>query len=99
MKLEEKHELHRLDGIDFTVAEDFSKLMQPFNQCFKILQADKTPTVHLVAMWFSRLYDRMQVKDEDSDLIKRIKSEAQPLFSRYITADEFYLAACLMNPS
>lgn len=96
--LEKREEAHRLENFEFRVVEEIVNFLKPFHECSVEFQADKVPTVYKVAPWVHKLELHLQENVRDSALIKAIKREAKKYFAKYLTLDDFYYMACLLNP-
>ena len=75
-----RNELRFLNNIDTELLEDIVKLLEPFDKATRLLSTDKTPTLQLVLPTKHTLLEALQIKDEDSPVVKEVQCRSPPKF-------------------
>lgn len=53
--LQEKDQLHRMDGIQLDVLDKVTEFLLPFKTASEEMEGDTYPTIRLVVLWFIKL--------------------------------------------
>lgn len=94
----ERREFERLANIDNGIVDELIKFFIPIRKCSSILSGDKYPTIHLVAVEFSKLKLAIMVNETDSSEIKVLKNQAAICFEEYLDTSIFLCMACILHP-
>lgn len=94
----EKDEVHRVENVDFTLLRQFCSLLQPLKLATKALEADKQPTLHLVALWYNRLLTHTTVEPLDSEFMKQFKSRLAEALKIKFAVSSTHLLALFLHP-
>lgn len=72
--LEDKNQLDRIEGINFNHLGAIVKVLEPFENVSKKLEATKRPTIHLIIPNINKLKKSCQINNTDIEIIQLLKS-------------------------
>lgn len=94
--LSERQEGSRLDSIDVNVLPHLIEFLLPFRDASMALEKEKEITLPFVLLWYKKLLAHSELKAEDEDFMKDIKSRCNDfLKEKFILKDEHKLATFL----
>lgn len=89
-------ETQRLDLI-VSISDDIVKalvnFLTPFNAFSEKLSADKYPTINLIALYYFRLRNHIQIADTDSSEMQTLKVQVQHCFNKYCATSNLHYMA------
>ena len=96
--LEERGELYRIEDIDEKLLRELCEFLKPFQECSESLSGDTYPTIHLVAPWFHKLRNHINIQQGDSTEMKILKRHGAALVDEYLAIEDIYYGATMLDP-
>ena len=94
--LAEREEESRLDEIDVNVLSQLIQFLVPFREASLALEKEKEITLPFVLLWYTKLLAHCEIKTEDKDFMKDLKSRCSSfLKDKFALKDEHKIATFL----
>ncbi|KAG1953590.1 zinc finger BED domain-containing protein [Pimephales promelas] len=79
--LQEKDQLHRMDGIQLDVLNTVTEFLLPFKTASEEMEGDAYPTIQLVVLWFFKLKKHCEPQFGDPEYMAYIRAQATQLLN------------------
>lgn len=96
--LEERGESYRIDDIDEKLLRELCEFLKPFKECSDSLSGDTYPTIHLVAPWFHKLRNHVNIQQADSTEMRILKRHGATFVDEYLKIEDIYYGASMLDP-
>lgn len=83
--MQEKDQLHRMDGIQLDVLNAVAEFLVPFKSASEELEGDTYPTIHLVVLWFFKLKKHCEPQYNDPEYLVYIRARAAQLLQEKLS--------------
>ena len=83
--MQEKDQLHRMDGIQLDVLNAVTEFLLPFKSASEELEGDKYPTIQLVVLWFFKLKKHCEPQYDDPEYMVFIRARAAQLLQEKLS--------------
>lgn len=99
--LTEMGKLAKIEGINVQILTDTINFLKPFNEATLKMEVNKSPTVHLVWLYFRQLNSHLEDSLADSPIVTALKTNCRQYFSENSAklTNEYHLAAIYLNPA
>ena len=96
--LAERGEQNRLINLSRDVLGDLVSFLARFRDATKALEASKTPTLHLTAVWIERLRTHLQPATSDSMALGSLKKKALEVLNQKLELHPLHKMAVFLHP-
>ncbi|KAK7149299.1 hypothetical protein R3I94_008813 [Phoxinus phoxinus] len=96
--LEERDEEHRLNCMSKDTLHDIVNFLARFKEATKALEASKTPTIHLTAVWLERLRRHLQPSSTDSLTLSSLKEKCLKILNEKFELHLLHKLAMFLHP-
>ena len=96
--LEERGEQHRLDDLSPESLGEMVSFLERFREATKAMEASKTPTLHLTAVWLGRLRTHLQPDPTDSPTLSLLKRKSLPILNEKLELHLLHKMAVFLHP-
>ena len=96
--LEERGEETRLSNLSTETLSDVVAFLARFKDATKALEASKTPTIHLTAVWLERLRRHLQLSSCDSSTLSSLKAKCLKILNDKFELHLLHKLAMFLHP-
>ena len=97
--LSEAKESSRLEDYNVIKVRQLITFLEPFEQCIDEVQADKSPTLHLVMLWLHKLLNHCETNDIDSIEIQHLKNATRNYLETKFKLHKYQKIATFLMPT
>jgi hypothetical protein len=84
--------------VDIELLEKIIEVLNPFDEATRLVSADKTPTIHLVASMKLKLLRTVAPSSSDSEPISQLKSQLTAFLTSHFHVASLHRIALLLDP-
>lgn len=96
--LVEKDRIDKIQAINDGAVDDLVSFLQLFKECTDFWSQEDQPTIHKALLWTKDLERHVELQEEDSEDLVKLKSQAKICIAEYLTLDIIYYAAAAFDP-
>ncbi|KAG8233791.1 hypothetical protein J437_LFUL008011 [Ladona fulva] len=96
--LSEINELDLLYNVDCNLLEEMVRILKPFDEATKLLSWGKMPTISLVIPTKMKLKRCLEAKEEDSEIIKKVKWKLSETLDEKFQIDVIHCVGTILHP-
>ncbi len=96
--LQEKDQLHRMDGIQLDVLNTVTEFLLPLKTASEEMEGDTYPTIQLVVLWFFKLKKHCEPQYGDPEYMVYIRAQATQLLNEKMSISVIHKLGMFLCP-
>lgn len=96
--LVEKDRLDKIQAFNDGAVDELVEFLRLFRTCTETWSQEGQPTKHYAVLWIKDLLAHVEIKDNDSDEMGKLKPQAKICITEYLTLDTIYYKAAVFDP-